>query len=31
LVRINPRESHGPLGTVSLAMGALKGLSALGS
>lgn len=26
LIRINPREAHGPSGTISLAMGALEGL-----
>ncbi len=29
LIRINPRESHGPAGTLSLASGALEALSAL--
>ena len=27
LIRINPRESHGPNGTISMAMGGLQGLS----
>lgn len=31
LVRINPRESHGPPGTISIAMGALDALRQIGS
>ena len=29
LVRVNPRESHGPAGTISIPMGGLEGLSAI--